>query len=143
MSRVWSEEAKLEQWLAVELAALDAWAEVGTVPPSSARAVRERARVPSPAQVAERERVTNHDVAAFVDAVSADLGVDGRWLHYGLTSSDVLDTALSLTVQRAGDADPRGRRPRDASHLRVPRSTVTRSRSGGRTACTPSRRPSG
>ena len=103
MSRVWSEEAKLEQWLAVELAALDAWAEVGTVPSASARAVRERARVPSPAQVAERERVTNHDVAAFVDAVSAGLGADGRWFHYGLTSSDVLDTALSLTVRRAGE----------------------------------------
>ncbi|HKX47603.1 MAG TPA: adenylosuccinate lyase [Gaiellaceae bacterium] len=103
MSRVWSEEAKLEQWLAVELAVLDAWAEVGTVPSASARAVRERARAPRPAQVAERERVTNHDVAAFVDAVSADLGADGRWLHYGLTSSDVLDTALSLTVQRAGE----------------------------------------
>ena len=103
MSRVWSEEAKLEQWLAVELAALDAWAEVGTVPSASALAVRERARAPSPARVAERERVTNHDVAAFVDAVSADLGADGRWFHYGLTSSDVLDTALSLTVQRAGE----------------------------------------
>jgi adenylosuccinate lyase len=103
MSRVWSEEAKLEQWLAVELAVLDAWADVGTVPTASAHAVRERARVPSPAQVAERERVTNHDVAAFVDAVSADLGADGRWFHYGLTSSDVLDTALSLTVQRAGE----------------------------------------
>jgi adenylosuccinate lyase len=102
MSRVWSEEAKLEHWLAVELAVLDAWAEVGTLPASSARSVRERARVPSPAQLAERERVTNHDVAAFVDLVSADLGPEGRWFHYGLTSSDVLDTALSLTVQRAG-----------------------------------------
>ena len=103
MSRVWSEEAKLEQWHAVELAVLDAWAEAGVVPSASARAVRERARVPSPAQVAERERVTNHDVAAFVDAVSADLGSDGRWFHYGLTSSDVLDTALSLIIQRAGE----------------------------------------
>jgi len=103
MSRVWSEEAKLEQWLAVELAALDAWAEVGVVPTEAARAVRHRARVPSPSDVAERERVTNHDVAAFVDAASEDLGAEGRWLHYGLTSSDVLDTALSLTIQRAGD----------------------------------------
>ena len=68
------------------------------------RACRSGARArPSPAQVAERERVTNHDVAAFVDAVSADLGADGRWFHYGLTSSDVLDTALSLTVRRAGE----------------------------------------
>jgi adenylosuccinate lyase len=102
MSRVWSEEAKLEHWLAVELAVLDAWAEVGTVPAASARSVRDRARVPTPARVAELERTTNHDVAAFVDAVSGGLGADGRWFHYGLTSSDVLDTALSLTVQAAG-----------------------------------------
>jgi adenylosuccinate lyase len=103
MTRVWSEEAKLETWLAVELAVLDAWAQVGTVPSSSARSVRERARVPSPQRVAELERTTNHDVAAFVDAVASDLGAEGRWFHYGLTSSDVLDTALALTVQAAGE----------------------------------------
>ncbi|HUG65483.1 MAG TPA: adenylosuccinate lyase [Gaiellaceae bacterium] len=102
MSQVWSEEAKLEHWLAVELAALDAWSQVGTVPSSSVAAVRERARVPTPAAVAERERTTNHDLAAFVDTVAAGLGSDGRWFHFGLTSSDVLDTALSLAVQRAG-----------------------------------------
>ncbi len=102
MARVWSEEAKLERWLAVELAALDAWVHVGVVPSASAQAVRERARVPSPDKVAELERQTNHDVAAFVDVVSADLGSDGRWFHYGLTSSDVLDTALALAVQDAG-----------------------------------------
>ena len=102
MTRVWSEEAKLERWLDVELAALDAWAQVGTVPASSARAVRERARVPSPERVAELERTTNHDVAAFVDVVSSELGPEGRWFHFGLTSSDVLDTALALTVQDAG-----------------------------------------
>ena len=103
MSRVWSEDAKLEHWLAVELAVLDAWAGVGVVPHSAAANVRARARVPTPAAVAERERVTNHDVAAFVDVVTAGLGADGRWFHYGLTSSDVLDTALSMTVQRAGE----------------------------------------
>jgi adenylosuccinate lyase len=103
MARVWSEEAKLEHWLTVELAVLDAWASVGTVPSAAARLVRERARVPSPEQVAERERTTNHDVAAFVDTVSAGLGADGRWFHYGLTSSDVLDTALALGVQAAGE----------------------------------------
>ena len=102
MSRVWSEEAKLERWLAVELAVLDAWAHVGVVPTASAAAVRRRATVPTPAAVAERERTTNHDVAAFVDEVSVGLGPDGRWFHYGLTSSDVLDTALSLTLQEAG-----------------------------------------
>jgi adenylosuccinate lyase len=102
MTRVWSEEAKLENWLAVELAVVDAWAQVGTVPTAAARAIRERARVPSPEQVAERERTTNHDLAAFVDTVAAGLGDHGRWFHYGLTSSDVLDTALALTVQAAG-----------------------------------------
>jgi adenylosuccinate lyase len=102
MSRVWSDEAKLEQWHAVELAVVDAWAEVGVVPSASARSIRERSRVPTPERVAELERTTNHDVAAFVDAVSADLGPDGRWFHFGLTSSDVLDTALSLTIQTAG-----------------------------------------
>jgi adenylosuccinate lyase len=102
MARVWSEEAKLERWLAVELAALDAWAQVGTVPTDVADAIRARARAPSPARVAELERTTNHDVAAFVDAASEGLGPAGRWFHYGLTSSDVVDTALSLAVQEAG-----------------------------------------
>jgi len=103
MTRVWSEEAKLETWLNVELAVLDAWAEVGTIPEATARVVRERARVPTPQRVAELERTTNHDVAAFVDAVASELGAEGRWFHYGLTSSDVLDTALALTVQAAGE----------------------------------------
>jgi adenylosuccinate lyase len=102
MARVWSEAAKLERWLAVELAALDAWAQVGVVPARTVEAIRARARVPSPERVLEIERATNHDVAAFVDAVAESLGPEGRWLHYGLTSSDVLDTALALTVQDAG-----------------------------------------
>jgi adenylosuccinate lyase len=102
MSRVWSEEAKLEHWLAVELAAVDAWARVGVLPSATARSLRERARVPTPERVAELERTTNHDVAAFVDAVASDLGREGRWFHFGLTSSDVVDTALALTVLRAG-----------------------------------------
>ena len=103
MTRVWSEQAKFESWLAVELAVLDAWAQIGMVPADAARVVRDRARVPTPEQVAERERTTNHDVAAFVDTVASGLGEEGRWFHYGLTSSDVLDTALSLTVQAAGE----------------------------------------
>ena len=102
MTRVWSEGAKLQSWLAVELAALDAWAQVGTVPPEVAQAIRERAAAPSPERVAEIERTTNHDVAAFVDAVTGQLGNEARWFHYGLTSSDVLDTALALVIQDAG-----------------------------------------
>jgi adenylosuccinate lyase len=102
MSRIWSEEAKLERWLDVELAALDAWAQLGKVPADAAAAIRATARPPTPERVAELERTTNHDLAAFVDAVTEGLGADGRWFHYGLTSSDVVDTALALTVQDAG-----------------------------------------
>jgi adenylosuccinate lyase len=102
MARVWSEERKLETWLEVELAATEAWAELGVVPADAARSLRERARPPSPDAVAERERSTGHDLAAFVDCVGADLGDAGRWLHYGLTSSDIVDTALALQVREAG-----------------------------------------
>ena len=102
MRRIWSEEAKLERWLQVELAALEGWAAVGVVEGDVVAGLRERAVVPSPEEVAEVERLTNHDVAAFVDLVAASLGSEGRWFHHGLTSSDVLDTALSLAVQEAG-----------------------------------------
>jgi adenylosuccinate lyase len=102
MAAVWSEEDKLARWLEVELAALDAWAELGAVPADDARAIRERAKVPSPARMAEIEARTQHDVAAFVDAVGEELGPPGRWFHYGLTSSDVVDTALALQIQDAG-----------------------------------------
>src|SRR5213593_3059353 len=102
MARVWSEERRLELWLDVELAALDAGAETGSVPADAVAAIRARATAPSPERVAELERATNHDLAAFVDAVAAELGEEGRWLHFGLTSSDVIDTALSLQVREAG-----------------------------------------
>jgi adenylosuccinate lyase len=102
MARIWSEESKLARWLDVELAALDAWAEIGSVPVQVAVAARERLSVPSPARVAELERVTDHDTAAFVDALTEQLGPEGRWVHFGLTSSDVVDTGLSLQIQAAG-----------------------------------------
>src|SRR5205809_4010959 len=102
MAAIWSEEGKLARWFDVELAALDAWAEIGTVPAEDVAAVRERAVVPTPARVAEIERVTDHDTAAFVDAAAEQLGPEGRWFHYGLTSSDVVDTALALQIRDAG-----------------------------------------
>jgi adenylosuccinate lyase len=102
MTRVWADERKLERMLEVELAALDGWASLGIVPADAVARIRREARPPTPEEVAVRERKTGHDVAAFVDAVADRLGDDGRWLHYGLTSSDVLDTALSLVVQEAG-----------------------------------------
>jgi len=102
MSRIWSEEGKLARWLDVELAALDGWAEVGTIPAEDVAAIRAAAKAPTPQRVAEIELMTDHDTAAFVDAVAEQLGPQGRWLHYGLTSSDVVDTALSLQIQDGG-----------------------------------------
>ncbi len=102
MAQVWSDERKLAAWLEVEFAALDAWAELGVVPREAARAVREQAQSPAPERVAELEQRTGHDLAAFVDAVQAELGEEGRWLHYGLTSSDVVDTGLALQLRDAG-----------------------------------------
>jgi adenylosuccinate lyase len=134
MSRVWSDEARLERWLDVELAVVDAWAQVGAFPAATARMIRERARVPTPERVAELERTTNHDVAAFVDAVASDLGPEGRWFHFGLTSSDVLDTALALTLQSAGTlVGERIARATDAVAARADehRDTVTIGRTHG------------
>ncbi len=102
MARVWSEEAKLGHWLAVELAALEGWAELERIPAEAVADIRRRAAVPSAERVAEIEGKTNHDVAAFVDAVSEQLGPAGRWFHFGLTSSDVVDTAFALQVREAG-----------------------------------------
>src|SRR3954453_2653159 len=102
MTRIWSDESKLARWFDVELAALEAWADVGAIPADDVAAIRARAQVPTPERVAEIERVTDHDTAAFVDAVTEQLGPEGRWVHFGLTSSDVVDTALSLQIQEAG-----------------------------------------
>ena len=102
MSRIWSEEGKLARWLEVELAALDGWAEVGAIPPEDVAAIRAAARPPTPGARRRDRAHTDHDTAAFVDAVAEQLGPEGRWLHYGLTSSDVVDTALALQIQDAG-----------------------------------------
>ncbi len=101
MGAVWSEQRKLDNWLAVELAVTDALAAQGVVPTVDAQAIREHAAFTVEA-VAEREQVTDHDVAAFVDVVAASVGDQGRWVHHGLTSSDVLDTALALQISQAG-----------------------------------------
>ena len=102
MARIWSDEGKLATWLEVELAATAAWAELGVVPADAASALRENASAPTPERVAEIEATLHHDTAAFVDAVAEGLGEEGRWFHYGLTSSDVVDTALALQIREAG-----------------------------------------
>jgi adenylosuccinate lyase len=101
MARIWSDEGKLATWLEVELAATAAWAELGTVPREAAVRIAE-ATPPSPERVAGLEATLHHDTAAFVDAVAVELGEAGRWFHYGLTSSDVVDTALSVQIRDAG-----------------------------------------
>jgi adenylosuccinate lyase len=102
MCRIWSEEGKLTRWFDVELAALDAWAELGIVPAGDVAAIRGGAAPPTQERVAEIEQTTDHDLAAFVDAVAEQVGSEGRWFHYGLTSSDVVDTALALQIRDAG-----------------------------------------
>jgi adenylosuccinate lyase len=99
---IWTPEAKLQSWLEVELAATEAWAAEDVVPAEAAAEARAKAAFTVEA-VEEREKVTDHDVAAFVDVVAASVGEHGRWIHYGLTSSDVLDTALALQLRRAGE----------------------------------------
>ena len=102
MARIWSDEGRFARWLDVELAALEGWAEVGVVPTEAVAEIAAKAEPPAPERVAEIEALTHHDVAAFVDAVAEELGDAGRWFHYGLTSSDVVDTALALQIRDAG-----------------------------------------
>jgi len=99
---VWAPQRRLEALLEVELAATDAWAAEGVVPEGDAKACREKASFTVEA-VEERERTTGHDVAAFVDVVAESIGPAGRWLHYGLTSYDVVDNALALQLKEAGE----------------------------------------
>jgi adenylosuccinate lyase len=107
MAALFSDAARLAGWLEVELLAAEAQAALGVVPAEDAAACRAKAPAVDDvfvAEVAEREKVTDHDVAAFVDVVQERIGAPaGSWVHYGLTSSDVVDTALSVTLTAASD----------------------------------------
>jgi adenylosuccinate lyase len=107
MAALFSDEAKFSMWLEVELLATEAWSRHGVVPAEAAVACRKRAPTVDAefvVEVDEREKVTDHDVAAFVDVVQEAIGQpEGSWIHYGLTSSDVVDTALCATLTRASD----------------------------------------
>ncbi len=105
MGRIWSEENKYAQWLAVELAASETLAAMGHVPVEAAQALRQHARVDA-ARVAEIEATVRHDVIAFTTAVAesmaaAEAAAASRWFHYGMTSNDVVDTAQALQIQQA------------------------------------------
>ena len=107
MADLWSDEARFSRWLEVELLATEGHAELGLVPSSAAETCRRGAPTVDAAFVSavlEREEVTNHDVAAFVDVVQAAIGApDGSWIHFGLTSSDVVDSALCWALRDAAD----------------------------------------
>ncbi|MGH3102125.1 MAG: adenylosuccinate lyase, partial [Thermoleophilia bacterium] len=100
MGAIWSERRKFDTWLQVELAVVDALVAQGVVPEADGDVIRDRASFTVEA-VKEREKVTDHDVAAFVDVVAGSVGEAGRWVHHGLTSSDVLDTGLALQLSQA------------------------------------------
>jgi adenylosuccinate lyase len=102
MAGLWAEEHKLELWKKVEVLALEAWTGLGVVPAGAAQALA-AVPTPTPGQVAEREEITGHDLAAFVDLLSEAMPVGREWVHYGLTSSDVLDTAGGAVMARAID----------------------------------------
>ncbi|MDJ0663397.1 MAG: adenylosuccinate lyase [Acidimicrobiia bacterium] len=100
MSRIWSEEHKLEVWKELEALVVEAWVEQGVAPAAAAEAVRAAPEV-DPVEWKVREETTNHDVAAFVDVLAESVGEGGEWVHYGLTSSDMLDTAQGFILKEA------------------------------------------
>ena len=102
MGRLWSDQRKYDTWLRVESAAADAMADHGLIPLDAARDIREKGKVDA-ARVDEIERTTQHDVIAFTTAVAEHVGASARWLHFGMTSSDVIDTAHALQMQASVD----------------------------------------
>jgi adenylosuccinate lyase len=126
MQAIWSDEGRYRRWLDVELAVCDVLAERGAIPAEAARAVRERARF-DPARIAEIESEVRHDVIAFLTNVAEHVGPEARFVHYGMTSSDVIDTALALQIRDAGalllegaDALLAALRRRAEEHRRTP-----------------------
>jgi adenylosuccinate lyase len=107
MGRIWSDQRKYETWLQVEVAAADAMARAGIVPADAARDIRERGAFDI-ARIEAIEEVTQHDVIAFTTAVAEHVGPSARWLHFGMTSSDVIDTAQALQMREACDLILRG-----------------------------------
>jgi adenylosuccinate lyase len=102
MAAVWSEEVKLGHWLRIEILACEAWNRLGRIPDQDLEEIKRKASA-TPERVREIEEVTRHDVAAFVQAAAEPVGEAGRWIHFGMTSSDLLDTALALQLREAAD----------------------------------------
>ncbi|MDM5227673.1 adenylosuccinate lyase [Cytobacillus sp. NJ13] len=102
MGAIWTEENRFQAWLEVEILACEAWAELGDIPKEDVQKIRENAAF-NIDRIKEIEEETRHDVVAFTRAVSETLGEERKWVHYGLTSTDVVDTALSYLIKQAND----------------------------------------
>src|SRR3954466_9911502 len=102
MGRIWSDQRRYETWLLVEAAAAEAMAAAGIVPTEAARDIRHKGAFDIN-RIEEIEQVTQHDVIAFTTAVAEKVGESARWMHFGLTSSDVIDTAQALQMREACD----------------------------------------
>src|SRR5881396_4388154 len=103
LKAIWEPSRKYQTWLQVELLACEALAKKGLIPPSAVRQIRAKARV-NPARIETLERVSKHDVVAFIESISEQVGPAARYLHLGLTSSDILDTSLAVLMVEAADA---------------------------------------
>ena len=120
MAAIWTDQRKYEIWLEIETLACEAMAEIGVIPKSDALTIREKGRFELE-EIAEIEKRTNHDVIAFLENVASYVGPACRWMHQGLTSSDVLDTTLAVQMAGASDIllqDLRELRDRDCSPRR-------------------------
>ncbi|CAM3915715.1 adenylosuccinate lyase [Alkalicoccus chagannorensis] len=102
MGQIWTDDNRYQAWLEVEILACEAWAELGEIPKADVQKIRQSASFDT-ARILEIEEETRHDVVAFTRAVSETLGEEKKWVHYGLTSTDVVDTALSYTLKQAND----------------------------------------
>lgn len=102
MGAIWTEENKYKAWLEVEILACEAWSELGMIPAGDVKKLRENASF-DVSRIYEIEQETRHDVVAFTRAVSESLGQERKWVHYGLTSTDVVDTALSYLIKQANE----------------------------------------
>lgn len=102
MTNIWTEENRFDAWLEVEILASEAWAELGVIPKEEVKNIRPNARV-DVARIKEIEAETRHDVVAFTRQISETLGEEKKWVHYGLTSTDVVDTAQSYVLKQAND----------------------------------------
>jgi adenylosuccinate lyase len=107
MGALWTDTARLEAWLEVELAVCEAWSRLGIVPADALEHIRESARI-NPERVREIEKSTRHDVIAFLTALEETVGAEARFIHLGCTSSDIVDTAAALLLTRAGNKITQG-----------------------------------